>query len=50
MVDRSDYLLAIYDGGNKGRTAYTTDYAKKKGRKIIIIHPDSLEITTTVDL
>lgn len=47
MVDRSDYLLAIYDGSSKGGTAYTTAYARKKGLEIIIIHPDTFEITTT---
>ena len=48
MVDNSDYLLAVYAGGDKGGTAYTVSYAQKKGRKIIIIHPDSLGVTSTI--
>ena len=50
MVDRSDYLLAVYDGNAKGGTAYTTDYARKKGREIIIIHPDTLVVTNSFGL
>jgi len=48
MVDNSKYLLAVYDGGMKGGTAYTTKYALTKKREIIIIHPDSLMVTTTL--
>ena len=45
MIDHSNYLLAVYDGVAKGGTAYTTSYAQKKGREIIIIHPDTLVVT-----
>lgn len=44
LVDYSDYLLAVFDGGIKGGTAYTVQYAQKKNKKIIVIHPDTLEI------
>lgn len=44
MVDQAEYLLAVYDGGNEGGTAYTVHYARKKQRKISVIHPDSLEV------
>ena len=49
MVDHSDYLLAVYDGGGKGGTAYTVRCAREKKREIIAIHPDSLEIISAVD-
>ena len=50
MVDCTGYLLAVYDNGNRGGTAYTVKYAQKKRRKIISIHPDSLEVVSTMDL
>ena len=50
MVDRADYLLAVYDNEKHGGTAYTVRYAQKKGRKIISIHPDTLEIVSAADL
>jgi len=43
LVDHAAFLLAVYDGSGKGGTAYTVGYGKQKGRKIIIIHPDSLK-------
>ena len=46
LVDHSEYLLAIYDGGKRGGTANTVRYGKKKERKIIIIHPDSPEVSS----
>ena len=45
MVDNSKYLLAVYDGGKKGGTAYTTKYGQAQKRELIIIHPDTLAIT-----
>lgn len=38
LVDTADVLLAVYDGA-KGGTANTIEYAKKQGRKIIIVSP-----------
>ncbi|MCC8122638.1 MAG: DUF1273 domain-containing protein [Oscillospiraceae bacterium] len=37
LVNHAAHLLAVYDGGGKGGTAYTVDYAKQKNRNIIII-------------
>lgn len=43
MVDRADYLLAVYDNDRSIRsgTGMTVNYAKKKGIPIILIHPDT---------
>jgi len=49
MVDHAAYLLAVYDGGNKGGTAYTVRYAREKKREIIVIRPDTLELISAVD-
>jgi uncharacterized phage-like protein YoqJ len=45
MVDNSSYLLSVFDGSDKGGTAYTTKYAQKKGNQVIIIHPDTFTVT-----
>ncbi|WP_258106871.1 DUF1273 domain-containing protein [Christensenella minuta] len=50
MVDRSNHLLAVYDGDGRGGTAYTVRYAQGKGREILVIHPDTLEVVSGVDL
>lgn len=50
MVDHAEYLLAVYDGGHEGGTAYTVHYARKKQREIIVIHPDSLKVFSDVSL
>lgn len=50
MVDHAEYLLAVYDGGGKGGTAYTVHYAQERKREIIAIHPDTLEIVSPVNL
>ena len=42
MVDNSDVLIAIFNGDPKGGTAYTVNYARKKGKEIIIINPDTM--------
>lgn len=49
MVDHVQYLLAVYDGGEKGGTAYTIRYAREKKREIIVIRPDTLEVVSAVD-
>lgn len=43
MVDNSDLIIAIYDGGNTGGTAYTVNYARELGKEIVIINPHTLE-------
>ena len=50
MVDCTGYLLAVYDNGTHGGTAYTVRYAQKRSRKIISIHPDTLAIISADDL
>lgn len=42
LVDNCDVLVAIYNGTDKGGTAYTVRYAKQQGKKIIILNPDTL--------
>ena len=44
LVDHADTLLAVYDGGPQGGTAHTVDYAKRCSRRILCIHPDTLEL------
>ena len=44
MVDCAGTLLAVFDGINKGGTAYTVRYAREKERSIITIHPDTLAV------
>lgn len=43
MVDRADVLIAVHDGSYTGGTAYTVEYARRKGKEIVIIDPDTLE-------
>jgi uncharacterized phage-like protein YoqJ len=50
LVDQAGYILAVYDGGEKGGTAYTVRYAREKNRRIIVIRPDTLEVVSSVDL
>lgn len=45
MVDNCDLLIAIYNGENKGGTAYTVNYAREQGKEILIIDPNTLEKT-----
>lgn len=49
LVDHAGTLLAIYDGGPKGGTAYTVRYAREMGRSIVIINPDTLKVSTSED-
>lgn len=39
MVDHSSVLLAVYNGEWRGGTAMTVRYAKKMGRRVIILNP-----------
>lgn len=45
MVDHADRIVAVYDGRDKGGTAYTVEYARKKGKEIVIINPKTMERT-----
>jgi len=37
MVDNSDHLIAVYNGSEKGGTAFTVKYAGKQGKDTVII-------------
>jgi uncharacterized phage-like protein YoqJ len=38
LVDSCDTLLAVFDG-QPGGTRHTIDYAKKKGKRVIVLNP-----------
>lgn len=44
MVDKSDIVIAIWDGSNSG-TGNCVNYAKSKNKKIIKIDPFNLSIS-----
>jgi hypothetical protein len=37
MVDHCALLIAVYDGESSGGTKNTIDYARKRGRGVILI-------------
>ena len=41
MVDRSDFLVAMYDGNPAGGTAHTVKYAESKNKPVINMYPES---------
>ncbi len=48
MVDHANTLIAVYDptnGTRRSGTAATVNYARSQSRRIICIHPETLEIT-----
>ena len=44
LVDHAACLLAVYNGEHRGGTAMTVRYARKMGRKIILLHPHNGQI------
>lgn len=38
MVDKSDIVIAVYDGRKSGGTYYTMKYAQKCGKKLVVIN------------
>ena len=44
MVDHSDKVIAIWDGRQQGGTWNCLLYAKKQGKEIVIIDPNTLKI------
>ena len=50
LVDNSDILMAVYDAAEtkKSGTRSTVEYAHKKERGILFIHPDTARITQIV--
>ena len=49
MVDHAEYIIGVFDNQKKLRsgTAQTVNYALHQGKVITLIHPDTMEITTT---
>lgn len=45
MVDRSSYVLAVWDGTGRRGSGQIVRYARKHGRIITIVHPVTLKIT-----
>jgi len=45
LVERSSYLLAVYNGSRRSGTGATVNYARKLGREIIIIDPLTMAVT-----
>lgn len=48
LIDHAEHLIAVYDNSNVTRmetAAYVVSCAKRKGRSIIYINPDTAEIT-----
>lgn len=45
LVDSAAFLLAVYNGEWRGGTAATVRYARKLGRKIIILDPASCQVS-----
>ena len=45
LVDSADLLLAVYNGVKRSGTGSTVNYARKMGRKIIVIDPITRRIT-----
>lgn len=44
MVDLADTVLVVWDGKSKG-TKYTIDYAKKKGKNMVLVMYRSKELS-----
>ena len=44
MAEHSDLLLAVYNGLQRSGTGATMNYAKKMGRKIIVIDPNCISL------
>ena len=44
LVDKADVVVCAYDGQSEG-TAYTVNYAMKKGKIVIQINPSTAEVT-----
>jgi uncharacterized phage-like protein YoqJ len=38
MVERSDAVIAVYDGRRKGGSFYTIQYAKSMGKGVVFVH------------
>ena len=47
LVETTDLLVAVYNGERRGGTAATVRYARKLGRRVIIVDPVLLTATET---
>ena len=45
LVESADLLLAVYNGVRRSGTGATVNYARKLGKKIIVIDPTTLHVT-----
>lgn len=45
LVDHASTLLTVYNGTRRSGTGATVNYARKEGRKIIVIDPLTLSVT-----
>ena len=45
LVEHSDILLAVYNGERRGGTAATIRYARKAGREVWIMDPETHLVT-----
>lgn len=44
MVDHADLIIAVWNGSNSG-TKNCIDYAKKRNKPIVILNPDTLQVS-----
>jgi len=49
LVEHSDCLLAVYDKAQRGGTAATVNYARELHRKIILVDPNTWNVTCMED-
>ena len=46
LVESAGVLLAVYNGERRGGTAATVRYARRLGRRVVILDPISLKVTS----
>lgn len=44
LVDNAHMMLAVYGGGTGG-TAYTVRYAVSRGKRVLLLHPQTLKLS-----
>lgn len=49
LVDSADLLLAVHKGVSRSGTGATLNYARKKGREVTVIDPNTLSVTREGD-
>lgn len=47
LVEHAGTLLAVYNGAPRSGTAYTVSCARRAGRELILIHPNTLALSRT---